>query len=250
MESHFQSQKEIYEKEIEGLNFKVEHLSQDINHLQKLFREENDINDGIRLEVSRLTSENLVRSRCGSTTQMCLWHSKYCGHVFEISRLKQLGPCKMAHPWGSSVPAGVVCKETATFIVWVSSLLEQPHRNFLPFHLHKPDLRFFSEAFSKFWGSPHQRAAMHSKTSYRQGWRAWQLVLCKTVWHKELMVFQKMVHAISIFWKIIEEMFSKQNYKNRKYKENYFLYHFFLNWCMECWGVFFPLLIGLGKLKP
>uniref|UniRef100_A0A8C4VAV9 Myosin VC n=1 Tax=Falco tinnunculus TaxID=100819 RepID=A0A8C4VAV9_FALTI len=64
LESHFQSQKEIYEKEIEGLNFKVEHLSQDINHLQKLFREENDINDGIRLEVSRLTSENLVRSRC------------------------------------------------------------------------------------------------------------------------------------------------------------------------------------------
>ncbi|NXL80993.1 MYO5C protein, partial [Leptocoma aspasia] len=60
LESHFQSQKEIYEKEIEGLNFKVEHLSQDIKHLQKLFREENDINDGIRLEVSRLTSENLV----------------------------------------------------------------------------------------------------------------------------------------------------------------------------------------------
>ncbi|NWQ97149.1 MYO5C protein, partial [Burhinus bistriatus] len=60
LESHFQSQKEIYEKEIEGLNFKVEHLSQDINHLQKLFREENDINDSIRLEVSRLTSENLV----------------------------------------------------------------------------------------------------------------------------------------------------------------------------------------------
>ncbi|NXN89993.1 MYO5C protein, partial [Bombycilla garrulus] len=60
LETHFQSQKEIYEKEIEGLNFKVEHLSQDINHLQKLFREENDINDGIRLEVSRLTSENLV----------------------------------------------------------------------------------------------------------------------------------------------------------------------------------------------
>uniref|UniRef100_A0A8C3VFU2 Myosin VC n=1 Tax=Catharus ustulatus TaxID=91951 RepID=A0A8C3VFU2_CATUS len=77
LESHFQSQKEIYEKEIEGLNFKVEHLSQDINHLQKLFREENDINDGIRLEVSRLTSENLVCSRCRSTTQMCLWHSKY-----------------------------------------------------------------------------------------------------------------------------------------------------------------------------
>uniref|UniRef100_A0A8C2U6T5 Myosin VC n=1 Tax=Coturnix japonica TaxID=93934 RepID=A0A8C2U6T5_COTJA len=61
LESHFQSQKENYEKEIEGLNLKVEHLSQDINHLQKLFREENDINDSIRLEVSRLTSENMVR---------------------------------------------------------------------------------------------------------------------------------------------------------------------------------------------
>uniref|UniRef100_A0A8D2MKC2 Myosin VC n=1 Tax=Zonotrichia albicollis TaxID=44394 RepID=A0A8D2MKC2_ZONAL len=97
LESHFQSQKEIYEKEIEGLNFKVEHLSQDINHLQKLFREENDINDGIRLEVSRLTSENLVRSRCRSTTQMCLWLSKYCEHVFETSRLKQIGPCKVEH---------------------------------------------------------------------------------------------------------------------------------------------------------
>ncbi|KFQ10582.1 Unconventional myosin-Vc, partial [Leptosomus discolor] len=60
LESHFQSQKEVYEKEIESLNSKVEHLSQDINHLQKLFREENDLNDGIRLEVSRLTSENLV----------------------------------------------------------------------------------------------------------------------------------------------------------------------------------------------
>uniref|UniRef100_A0A8C5JTC6 Myosin VC n=1 Tax=Junco hyemalis TaxID=40217 RepID=A0A8C5JTC6_JUNHY len=108
LESHFQSQKEIYEKEIEGLNFKVEHLSQDINHLQKLFREENDINDGIRLEVSRLTSENLVRSRCRSTTQMCLWLSKYCEHVFETSRLKQIGPCKMTLLHADLKPRGVV----------------------------------------------------------------------------------------------------------------------------------------------
>uniref|UniRef100_A0A8C3IY20 Myosin VC n=1 Tax=Chrysemys picta bellii TaxID=8478 RepID=A0A8C3IY20_CHRPI len=61
LESQFQSQKENYEKEIEALNFKVVHLSQEIIHLQKLFREENDINDSIRLEVSRLTSENMVR---------------------------------------------------------------------------------------------------------------------------------------------------------------------------------------------
>uniref|UniRef100_A0A8D0GD52 Myosin VC n=1 Tax=Sphenodon punctatus TaxID=8508 RepID=A0A8D0GD52_SPHPU len=60
LESHFQSQRENYETEIEALNFKIEHLSQEINHLQKLFREENDINDSIRLQVTRLTSQNLM----------------------------------------------------------------------------------------------------------------------------------------------------------------------------------------------
>ncbi|XP_006898298.1 PREDICTED: unconventional myosin-Vc [Elephantulus edwardii] len=60
LESHFQSQKDCYEKEIEALNCKVVHLSQEINHLQKLFREENDINESIRHEVTRLTSENMM----------------------------------------------------------------------------------------------------------------------------------------------------------------------------------------------
>ncbi|XP_006831700.1 PREDICTED: unconventional myosin-Vc [Chrysochloris asiatica] len=60
LESHFQSQKDCYEKEIEALNFKVVHLSQEINHLQKVFREENDINESIRHEVTRLTSENMM----------------------------------------------------------------------------------------------------------------------------------------------------------------------------------------------
>ncbi|XP_067411952.1 unconventional myosin-Vc isoform X2 [Emydura macquarii macquarii] len=60
LESQYQSERENYEKEIEALNFKVEHLSQEIIHFQKLFREENDINDSIRLEVSRLTSENMM----------------------------------------------------------------------------------------------------------------------------------------------------------------------------------------------
>ncbi|KAI4583230.1 hypothetical protein MJG53_008443 [Ovis ammon polii x Ovis aries] len=60
LENHFQSQKDCYEKEIEALNFKVVHLSQEINHLQKLFREENDINESIRHEVTRLTSENMM----------------------------------------------------------------------------------------------------------------------------------------------------------------------------------------------
>lgn len=45
------------------MNFKVVHLSQEINHLQKLFREETDINESIRHEVTRLTSENMVWSQ-------------------------------------------------------------------------------------------------------------------------------------------------------------------------------------------
>uniref|UniRef100_A0ABM5EXW0 Unconventional myosin-Vc isoform X1 n=1 Tax=Pogona vitticeps TaxID=103695 RepID=A0ABM5EXW0_9SAUR len=60
LESHFQAQKENYEREIDGLNSKVEHLSQEISHLQKLFREENDVNESIRLQVARLTSENVM----------------------------------------------------------------------------------------------------------------------------------------------------------------------------------------------
>ncbi|KAJ6664118.1 hypothetical protein lerEdw1_008333 [Lerista edwardsae] len=60
LESHFQAQKENYEREIEGLNSKVEHLSHEINHLQNLFRKENDKNDSIRLQLARLTSENVM----------------------------------------------------------------------------------------------------------------------------------------------------------------------------------------------
>ncbi|XP_058851135.1 unconventional myosin-Vc-like isoform X1 [Acipenser ruthenus] len=60
MENHFQAQKEGYEKEIESLNYKAEHLQHETDHLQKLFREENNMNDNIRLEVKRLASENMA----------------------------------------------------------------------------------------------------------------------------------------------------------------------------------------------
>ncbi|KAL7980036.1 hypothetical protein Chor_001304, partial [Crotalus horridus] len=61
LEKHFQDQKENYEREIEDLNAKINHLSQESTHLQKLFREENDTKECIRLQVARLTSENMVR---------------------------------------------------------------------------------------------------------------------------------------------------------------------------------------------
>ncbi|XP_032089155.1 unconventional myosin-Vc [Thamnophis elegans] len=60
LEKHFQDQKENYEREIDELNAKINHLVQEITQLQKLFREENDTNECIRLQVARLTSENMM----------------------------------------------------------------------------------------------------------------------------------------------------------------------------------------------
>uniref|UniRef100_A0A8C5RP49 Myosin VC n=1 Tax=Laticauda laticaudata TaxID=8630 RepID=A0A8C5RP49_LATLA len=60
LEKHFEDQKEYYEREIDELNAKINHLSQEITHLQKLFREENNTNECIRLQVARLTSENMM----------------------------------------------------------------------------------------------------------------------------------------------------------------------------------------------
>lgn len=91
MESHLQSQKDCYEKEIEALNFKVVHLSQEINHLQKLFREENDINESIRHEVTRLTSENMVWSQPRAPV-MAIILEMLCisGVKFSVSAVKQI----------------------------------------------------------------------------------------------------------------------------------------------------------------
>uniref|UniRef100_A0A8C6YF40 Myosin VC n=1 Tax=Naja naja TaxID=35670 RepID=A0A8C6YF40_NAJNA len=50
LEKHFQDQKGNYEREIDELNAKINHLSQEITHLQKLFREENNTNECIHLK--------------------------------------------------------------------------------------------------------------------------------------------------------------------------------------------------------
>ncbi|XP_033621220.1 unconventional myosin-Vc [Fukomys damarensis] len=60
LESHFQTQKDTYETEIEALNAKVVHLSREVHHLQKLFREESDVHDSVQRELARLTSENVM----------------------------------------------------------------------------------------------------------------------------------------------------------------------------------------------
>ncbi|KAM9313263.1 unconventional myosin-Vc [Gastrophryne carolinensis] len=58
LETHFHTQKEGYEKEIQLLNFKVNHFSDDIKNVQKSLQDEKDKNDAMREEITRLTSEN------------------------------------------------------------------------------------------------------------------------------------------------------------------------------------------------
>ncbi|XP_031755052.1 unconventional myosin-Vc isoform X2 [Xenopus tropicalis] len=60
LEAHFQTQRENYEKDIELLNFKVEHLHDDIKQIQNSYMEEKDSKESITLEVERLRSDNKV----------------------------------------------------------------------------------------------------------------------------------------------------------------------------------------------
>ncbi|CAM9227513.1 unnamed protein product [Lampetra planeri] len=58
LERHQREQKESYETQVEGFKLKVDHLQNENGELQKLFREKSNVNDSIRREVSRLSSEN------------------------------------------------------------------------------------------------------------------------------------------------------------------------------------------------
>ncbi|KAM9854201.1 unconventional myosin-Vc [Aulostomus maculatus] len=60
LENHQREQKEIYETQVEGLKLKVDHLQNENSKLQNLFQEKSNINENIRQEVSRLSSENFV----------------------------------------------------------------------------------------------------------------------------------------------------------------------------------------------
>ncbi|XP_059495166.1 unconventional myosin-Vc-like isoform X4 [Stegostoma tigrinum] len=59
MEIHIQSQKENYEKEIEELSFRIDQLCEETTHLQQKVQAENDTNETIRQELTRLAKENL-----------------------------------------------------------------------------------------------------------------------------------------------------------------------------------------------
>lgn len=60
LESHQREQKETYETQLEGLKLKVDHLQNENSKLQNLFQEKSNVNENIRQEVSRLSSENSV----------------------------------------------------------------------------------------------------------------------------------------------------------------------------------------------
>uniref|UniRef100_A0A673C4T9 Myosin VC n=1 Tax=Sphaeramia orbicularis TaxID=375764 RepID=A0A673C4T9_9TELE len=60
LENHQKEQKESFETQVEGMKLKVEHLQNENSKLQNLFQEKSNINENIRQEVSRLSSENSV----------------------------------------------------------------------------------------------------------------------------------------------------------------------------------------------
>ena len=62
LETHQKEQKESYETQLEGLQLKVDHLQNENSKLQNLFQEKSNVNENIRQEVSRLSSENSVRN--------------------------------------------------------------------------------------------------------------------------------------------------------------------------------------------
>ncbi|XP_071271845.1 unconventional myosin-Vc-like isoform X2 [Salvelinus alpinus] len=60
LERKQKEQKEVSDSQMEGLTFKVEHLQNENNQLQKLFQEKMSVNDSIGQEVTRLNQENMV----------------------------------------------------------------------------------------------------------------------------------------------------------------------------------------------
>uniref|UniRef100_A0AAY4EQN7 Myosin VC n=1 Tax=Denticeps clupeoides TaxID=299321 RepID=A0AAY4EQN7_9TELE len=60
MEAHLREQKDHYNSQLEAKTFKMDHLQNENEQLQKLFQEKSNITDGIRIEVARLTAENMV----------------------------------------------------------------------------------------------------------------------------------------------------------------------------------------------
>lgn len=60
LENYQKEQKESYETQVEGLKLKADHLQNENSKLQNLFQEKSNVNENIRQEVSRLSSENTV----------------------------------------------------------------------------------------------------------------------------------------------------------------------------------------------
>ncbi|CAN9499417.1 unnamed protein product [Ophioblennius macclurei] len=60
LENNRREQKESHETQVEGFKLKVDHLQNESSKLQNLFQEKSNVNESIREEVSRLSSENSV----------------------------------------------------------------------------------------------------------------------------------------------------------------------------------------------
>lgn len=82
LENHQREQKERQQSQVEGLRLKVDHLQKESGKLQNLFQEKSNINESIRQEVSRLSSENAVRQ----SARLCVTDCDRTGfHVFPMT---------------------------------------------------------------------------------------------------------------------------------------------------------------------
>uniref|UniRef100_A0A8C9VME1 Myosin VC n=1 Tax=Scleropages formosus TaxID=113540 RepID=A0A8C9VME1_SCLFO len=105
IETHYQTQRENFEREVQSLKFQIEHIQNENSQLQKLFQEENDVNDAIRQEVARLTTENMHRKS--------VIYNMYCSQKFltdnSFSIFLTFPP--LLYPAASQTPAPAIPKE-------------------------------------------------------------------------------------------------------------------------------------------
>uniref|UniRef100_A0AAZ3Q506 Myosin VC n=1 Tax=Oncorhynchus tshawytscha TaxID=74940 RepID=A0AAZ3Q506_ONCTS len=101
-------QKEVSDSQIEGLTFKVEHLQNENNQLQKLFQEKMSVNDSIGQEVTRLNQENMVIPELKQTVSELQRHKQELEEQLEEQTRGMTGRHSTLHHHFDLKPRGVV----------------------------------------------------------------------------------------------------------------------------------------------
>uniref|UniRef100_A0A673VWM7 Myosin VC n=1 Tax=Salmo trutta TaxID=8032 RepID=A0A673VWM7_SALTR len=90
LERKQKEQKDVSDGQIEGLTFKVEHLQNENNQLQKLFQEKMSVNDSIGQEVTRLNQENMVIPELKQTVSELQRHKQELEDQLEEQKIEEM----------------------------------------------------------------------------------------------------------------------------------------------------------------